>query len=281
MKSPGLFFVNEVLHRPVAPIRRKKLPRIPSLPNLRDAKLKPSFMKTFMYSGLVAFFAFITSSCIFIGPPVKGNGNVVEETREVPEFSKIKASAGINVYITQGDEEKVVVKADENILDAIKTEVDRDVLVITHIKSIRNATSDKVYVTVKNLDKISANAGANVYSESPLKLDDVELSTSAGSNLKVKIEAGNLKISSMAGANMYVEGTAETVEMSAAAGSNIKAENLEVRNCTAKASSGANVYIKVLEEIDAKASSGGNVFYFGSPNQLNVSSSSGGNVIKR
>jgi hypothetical protein len=238
-------------------------------------------MKTFAYAGLVAILAFMTSSCIFIGPPVKGNGNVVEETREVHEFSKIKASAGTNVYISQGKQEKVVVKADENILDAIRTEVQGDVLVVTHVKSVRRATSDKVYVTVKDLDKISTIAGANVYSEMPLKFNDLELSTSAGSNLKFEIEARRLKVSSMAGSNVYIKGTAETVEMSAAAGSNIKAEDLESRNCNAKTSSGANIYITVAEELNAKASSGGNVFYYGSPKHINVSSSSGGNVIQR
>ena len=48
--------------------------------------------------GVVAFLTILFSSCWFMGPSVKGNGKVTEETRQVDEFDQIKVSRGMNVY---------------------------------------------------------------------------------------------------------------------------------------------------------------------------------------
>jgi len=75
--------------------------------------------------------AFLFTSCIFWGPSEKGNGKVVEEERAVTGFNGLKASRGVNVYISQGVEEKVVVEADENLLDIIETDVDDRILKVS------------------------------------------------------------------------------------------------------------------------------------------------------
>lgn len=109
--------------------------------------------------------AIISSSCIFMGSLLKGNGNVVEETRKAGEFNKIKVSRGMNVYISQGDETNIVVKADDNLLDAIETRMEGNTLKITATQNIRRATSKKIFVTTPNIAMIKSTEGSNVFSE--------------------------------------------------------------------------------------------------------------------
>lgn len=224
--------------------------------------------------------AFVFSSCIFLGPSIKGNGKVVEQTRDLGSFDEVKASRGMNVYITQGEIEKVVIEADENLLDAIETKIERNTLVVTTSKNIRESTSKKVYVTISEINGIKSTAGSNVYSENTLNAKSLDLSTSAGSNMSLEVDAGRLNVSASSGSNIKLEGRSESFVGKASAGSNIKAENLTVDDCEARASSGANIWIKVREKIDGQASSGGNVFYSGNPGEINTKSSSGGNVRK-
>lgn len=225
-------------------------------------------------------FAMFISSCIYVGPSLKGNGNVVEEKRTVDQFQDIKASRGVNVYISQGDEQKVLVNADENILEVITTKVENGVLKISTSERIRNAKSKKVYVTVVKVDKIEASAGSNIYSETKINNSNLELTCTAGSNMKLEINTQRLTASASAGANVYLNGTANKGDLSASAGSNIKARDLSVGDCKAKASSGSNVWVHVTDSFSGKASSGANVYYSGKANVINVSSSSGGNVRK-
>ena len=235
-------------------------------------------MKKITYLILILFPLFI-NSCL-LGPTLKGNGNVVEEERDVDDFDGIKASRGINVYITQGDEIKVVVKADDNLLKAIETEVDGDVLIVRSTAMIRNAKSFKVFVTVPDLELIGASSGSNVYSETEIKSDNLELSSSSGANITLAIDAEDVSASASSGANIKLDGLAGDFEAKVSSGANIKAGDVKARNAELGASSGGNIWISVQNQLKANASSGGNIHYGGEPSQMNVNTSSGGNVIK-
>ena len=227
---------------------------------------------------VIALSAFL-NSCYFPGS-IKGNGNVVEEQRDVDKFSKINVSRGMNVYIIQGTTEKVLVKADENLLKVIDTYVDHGTLKVTALKGIRNATSNKVYVTVTDISYIKSTSGSNIFTEDSLTVQNLEIKSSSGSNIRLNLIAGDLITSASSGSNIFLEGNAKSVVAKATSGSNIKAIDLQAEKCDAKVSSGANIWIKVQNELNAKASSGGNLFYSGEPNLLRVTKSSGGNVIK-
>jgi hypothetical protein len=238
-------------------------------------------MKSKIFSSLLVFITVLLfSSCIFMGPSIKGNGNVVEETRNVGSFDEIKATRGMNVYISQGEEIKVRVEADENLLDAIETKVEQNTLVVSTSKNIRSSTSKKVYVTVSEVNSIKSTAGSNVYSENQIKAKSLDLTASAGSNMHLDVEVRRLNVSASAGSNIKLEGRSEVFVAKASAGSNIKAEDLITGECEARASSGANIWIEVQNKLDGHASSGGNVFYSGNPQSINTENSSGGNVKK-
>jgi hypothetical protein len=230
---------------------------------------------------LISLSLALLTSCIFIGPSKKGNGHVVEQTRKISSFDKIKVSRGMNVYISQGNEIHVVVKADENLLDVIRTEVDNHTLKISATENIRRATSKKVYVTLPEIYAVTAVAGSNVFSENVLHSEQLEVSSSAGSNIKLEVDSDELNTSASAGSNIKLEGKTKSFTGKASSGANIKAEELTTADCNARASSGANLWITVTETLEAKANSGGNVIYFGQPKTTNSESSSGGNIVKR
>lgn len=257
--------------------------------------MKNKFALLFTLTSLI----FITSSCIFMGPWIEGNGNVKEETRKTREFDEIEVNRGMNVYITQGEITKVVVKADENLLEIIETRTDGDKLIITAKQNIRRAESKKVFVTAPKITKIKSSSGSNVYSETKITSKELELSTSSGSNMTMEIDSENvdasassgsniklqakaksLDASASAGSNIRIEGTTDSFSAKVSSGSNIKAKELTTENCDLNASSGGNIWITVNDELVAKASSGGNVFYAGNPKSTNIENSSGGNVKK-
>ena len=238
-------------------------------------------MKTKIYYLFTLFFSFFVSSCIYVGPSITGNGNISEEERPVSYFNTIKVSSGINVYLSQGDNEKISVKADENLLDIIKTEIENEELKIYASEQIRHSKSKKVYVTVNDIEKISTSSGSNLYTETDIKSNNLDLSSSSGSNMKLNVETNFIDASASSGANLMIEGITRDIEMDVSSGANIKAEDLIATICKAKASSGANAWITVKEKLNGEASSGGNVFYLGNPDKIQVNNSSGGNVHKR
>ncbi len=228
---------------------------------------------------MMILFAF--SSCMFMGPSIKGNGNVVEQNRKVKDFNKIDVSRGMNVYISQGEIFKVVVKADENLLEAIETKTDGDVLIIRATENIRNSTSKKVYITVPDLEEIEASSGSNIFSETKLVFRDIEVSSSSGSNMNLEINSEKSDFKASSGSNIILRGTTNSFKGKASSGANIKAEEITADNCEAKASSGSNIWITAKNDFSGDVSSGANIFVYGNPKNSNIEKSSGGNVINK
>ncbi len=231
--------------------------------------------------GIFAVLCILLSSCWFMGPSVKGNGNVTEETRQVDEFDQIKVSRGINVYITQGSPAKVVVIADNNLHEIITTEVNGSVLKVSANENIRWAKEKKVIITVEKLNGVETSSGSNAWSQNRIMSEHMELKASSGANLTMEVNAKYLKANCSSGANIRLSGLAKEAELEASSGANLKGEELTADQCRMRASSGGNTSSTVTEKLEANASSGGNVVYYGEPNSTDINSSSGGNIHRK
>lgn len=221
-------------------------------------------------------------SCNFdlnINSGVKGNGHVTIENRTITKpFSTIKATEGLDVYLTQSDNESISVEADDNLQDLIITEVIDNVLKIHTKQNIGTFTSKKVMVSFKNISNIIATSGSDVKSTGTIVTKHLNLETSSGSSMNLDINTSTLKCKSTSGSNLKLSGKTIELIAEATSGSGIKATNLMAQNTNAKATSGADITINTTEALTAKASSGGDIKYTGKPKTVNKSDSASGSV---
>ena len=213
---------------------------------------------------------------------IDGDRNVVSKERKIGEdFSRVKVSSGIDLYIKQGNKTELTVEADENLHDYIITEVRGDQLKIYVDGNIWRAKARKVYLTVISIEELKATSGSDVFSQGVIKAKDLDLSTSSGADMRIEIDAYNVTTHSSSGSDLRVSGKANTHETSASSGSSINAYGLESKEVTAKVSSGADIGVFASESINARASSGGDIRYKGNPEKVNKKTSSGGGVRSR
>ncbi|QIE58106.1 DUF2807 domain-containing protein [Rasiella rasia] len=212
-----------------------------------------------------------------------GNGNVTIEDRNVSEeFTKVKGSAGLDVFLTKGNTASIRVEADENLQEIIETEITNGKLHITTADNhnIGKSKSKKVFVTYVSLDEVASSSGADVIVNGILEAENLTLDASSGSDLEVEVLAKNLYLDCSSGADIKVSGKASDLTADASSGSDIKAKDLLVLNCKAEVSSGADITIHVKERLEVDASSGGDVSYYGNPSAVNNNSSKSGSVHK-
>ena len=231
----------------------------------------------------ILFVTALFSSCgVDMFNRVNGNKNVITEERKVSEdFTGIKVSTGIDLYISQGSKNKITVEADENLHDIIMTEINNGVLKIYSKKNIWRAKARKVYVTVINLHMLKATSGSDVYTEDIIEADEISISATSGADIRFSLNAVSVETSATSGSDIKISGTTTNHASSATSGSSIDAYNLESKNTIAKATSGADINIYASEKIEAKATSGGDIDFKGNPKQINKKSSSGGSVSAR
>lgn len=210
---------------------------------------------------------------------VNGNRNVVTQDRSVKDdFTKIKVSTGLDLYISQGSRNEITVEADENLQDIIMTEVRDGVLKIYSEKNIWRAKARKIYVTISNLEEITATSGSDVYAKETLKVNDIKISATSGADIRISVDANTVETNSTSGSDIEISGIANNHNSKATSGSSIDGYELRSKNANAKVTSGADINIYASESINAKASSGGDIDFKGNPKKVNKKSSSGGSV---
>jgi Putative auto-transporter adhesin, head GIN domain len=194
------------------------------------------------------------------------------QKRTVTGFHAIQVSGGIDLYLSQGNEETVVVSAsDLSDRDRMKTEVVDGVLKIYMEQEGIHWGSwiDRkrvAYVAVRDLDGLKASGGSDVYIEDMVKTSKLDLRLSGGSDLKGKgkVDIGELSIVQSGGSDIYISGTASSLSVHASGGSDLHGYDLLTDNCHVEASGGSDIHITANKELTVSAGGGSDVYYKGS-----------------
>ena len=226
------------------------------------------------------FVTTLFSSCaVDLFNRVSGNRNVVTEDRSTKEyFTKIKVSTGLDLYVSQGSKNQITVEADENLQDIIVTEVNDGILKIYSEKNIWRAKARKIYVTIKNLEAITATSGSDVYTNETLKVNNLNISATSGADIHISVDANTIETAATSGSDIEISGVSNNHISKATSGASIDAYQLRSKNVTVRVTSGADINVYASESIDAKATSGGDIDIKGSPKKVNKKTSSGGSV---
>ncbi|MCT4628282.1 head GIN domain-containing protein [Winogradskyella sp.] len=239
-------------------------------------------MSTLVRVVVTTILSILMLSCNFsvgFGPGIDGNRNVVTQERSISDdFESIKVSQGLDLYITQGNVVTLSVEADENLHDIIMTDVDNGVLTIYTTENIRKAASRKINLSISNISAIKATSGSDVFSTNTIEVDDLELNTTSGADMKLDVKTKTLNAHSTSGSDIKLSGTTKTLIAEATSGSDIKASDLKAETSNVKATSGADISVNTSKELTAKATSGGDIRYSGNPKSVNKSDSSSGSV---
>ncbi len=210
---------------------------------------------------------------------IYGNKEVEIADRTIIEnFSKIKVSTGLELYITQGIKQQITIEADDNLHEIIVTKIENGTLKIYSEKNIWNAKAKKIHVTVDNLTSIIANSGAAIKSETVLNVNSLQVVATSGANIEVEVNGATIISTATSGANLKLKGTTSLHKTNATSGASIKAFNLKSDYVKANVTSGADITIYATKDLDARATSGGDIEYKGNPEKINKNASSGGSI---
>jgi len=224
------------------------------------------------------------SSCYFDGwgTGISGNGNVVEETRDVSGFTGVEVSTGIDVYLTQGDEFEVVVEADENLQEVILTELKGDRLVVrTDHVNIRSAKSKKVHISLPELTELKISSAGDCVGQTPFNCEDLRVSISSAGDLTLEVEANRIDLDISSSGDARISGSAGVFDASLSSAGDLHAFDLVAGKVEVNVSSAGDARVHATEEITMTASSAGNIYYRGDAQVVRSNSSSAGSIVHK
>jgi len=228
---------------------------------------------------LIALFviSFLTTSCIMTG--VIGSKNVTTESRTITsDFTGIKVSQGIEVQLTQDPTTSLTAEMDDNLHELLITEVKDGMLKIYFEKNVGKRKASTIYLTMPKISSITSSSGSEVIGKNTLKINELSLDASSGSEINLRVEANAISSESSSGSEIELQGTCQNFAANSSSGSQIDAEKLITSTAAADASSGSSIDLHATESIIASASSGASIDCEGNPKEKNIQKSSGGDV---
>jgi hypothetical protein len=162
--------------------------------------------KVFLKSSCWIIVMILFSSGLF--SQTRGNGNVVQNQRNVPAFSGIVVKSGIDLSVMPGDKSSLEIEADENLQQYIISEVKDNVLYVYVEKhrNIWNSRSMNAKVMVKDLNSINVSGGGDVESGGTIRTDDLKIGISGGGDLEFDLEAKKTSCSVSGGGDVELKG---------------------------------------------------------------------------
>ena len=247
--------------------------------NLMTIMRKIDFTKVLISLMIIPFMLVSCEEDIL--PGIAGEGEIVTRTLDIDEFSGFTNSIAAEVYLTQGDEQSVIIEAQENIIDNLNLDRVRDGhWTIDFDRWVRRAKPIKIYITVPTLDKAAISGAGEIFGESYFEnLDELELAITGAGNIELEFDCTDLDLVVSGTGSMFLEGNADKMNATISGAGGIKAFELQTERAEFEISGAGNGRLSVSDYLKVTISGIGNLYYRGTP-ETDVDISGSGNVMK-
>jgi hypothetical protein len=235
-------------------------------------------MKNVIKIFVLCFSLAMFSSCGSIfNDCINGYGTTETENRTVADFQKVNFTANGKVFITQGNAQSVVVKAQRNVLDELNTNVSGGELRISFRRCIKSASPIEIYLTMPQIQGIRLSGSGDVEGMNRWQANNLDLQLSGSGNIRAQFDALNTFAQLSGSGKIMASGTSLDFNTNLSGSGKIEAFGLISDDCEAQISGSGSMEINVSKQLNAKISGSGNIWYKGSPN-INSQISGSGSV---
>ena len=170
----------------------------------------------------------------------EGSGDLVKQERSVKDFTGVSFSHAIHTEIRRGGAYSVVVEADDNVIDRVKTDVRGDLLKVTMDgNSFENVTVN-VTITMPSLQELRGS-GAARGQISGFREDKMRIDFSGAAHLE------------------FSDTTVGELALEASGAIRLDLDDLQARTADIDVAGASNVSLHVTEEVSGDVSGASNV----------------------
>ena len=236
-------------------------------------------MKTFT-SILVLLIVTTSINAQVFTKKIKGNGDFKTELRTVSNFDKIGVAGSFDVELIKGNKSEITIKADENLLEYIITEVENGKLKIKTKKGyqLKATKTIKIIATFSNLEVIAMAGSGDIFSKDEINSENLKLSLAGSGTINLTVSTTNLKTSIAGSGNINLNGNSTKFNCSITGSGNINAYELEADIIKVSTAGSGNANVHATNEINASTAGSGNINYKGNPKIEKTNSVGSGNI---
>jgi hypothetical protein len=189
----------------------------------------------------------------------QGSGIPATQARDLAAFNSVDLAGANNVVIRVGEKQSVVVRADNNLLDRVTTEVQSGELLIANAPgSLTTKSPMSVEVTIPTLKALTLSGSGNIAVDG--------------------IEAESLKMTLPGSGTLTGSGTATRLDVTVSGSGTVQFTRLVANDVRAVASGSGSIFITATKTLDASVTGSGAILYTGNPQDVTKSVTGSGAI---
>ena len=276
--------------------------------------------KTFYLSTKLLSVIIVLFFAVQLQAQILGNGHIEEQNRALSGFNAITSTGSADVYVKQGNAFSVVVRADGNLLNYVKTEVKNNTLIISVTKNIWRVKTLEVHITMKSLQEVVLTGSGDFYCKSPFTTQNLQFILTGSGDAKAALEAKNVQVKVDGSGDVDVSGIRGNLGIEVNGSGDVTATGLQLESCSLKVTGSGDVelkgrtyqltmvvagsgdiaangltavsvnahntgsgdaFVNAIDKLEASLTGSGDLGYTGNPTVLKVSTAGSGDIYQR
>jgi hypothetical protein len=201
---------------------------------------------------------------------ITGSGNIITDDREVSGFTTVVQDIPGEMYITQGNEFKLAIKADDNILGDIRSSVHEDELYIGSGLDLCNVTIT-TYITLPEPEAFSLSGSGDIICDGSMNSGTVSFVVDGSGDIRLNDVHSDIFSARITGTgDVTVRGESDSAYARIDGTGGIYLKDFETRACFYSINGSGDIYAWVNDNLNARISGTGDIYYLGDPENINA-----------
>lgn len=187
-------------------------------------------------------------------------------TYELADFNEIELEGGYRVFLIQGNENSLLVKAsDDDVFDYLDVDNNASLLKLKIDRDHFNFDRVNLYITFKELERIEIEGGVKLKTRGYLNLNDFSMHVEGGAKIELNMKARDVNIVSEGGVLFELDGVAETLNVKVSGAGHVDASELKTKDVTFRVEGVGTGSVYATDKLYAQIEGVGKVKYRGHP----------------
>lgn len=216
----------------------------------------------------------------FFGNKITGNAVMESTTKNVGNYDKVSVSGSFNVTLIKGEEGKLKIKIEENLLEYLVTEVDNNKLIIKWKKGVNISSKKDVYITVPftDINTVSLFGSGEIISVDEIETTQFETYLSGSGDMNLTINSKSTKVNVTGSGDIVLKGNTNKITIDVTGSGDVNTYNLKAKIANTKVTGSGDIMVYVSEKLTAKVTGSGDIIFDGNPSKQNFKITGSGDI---
>ena len=226
----------------------------------------------------LVFLALLLINCSK-GQVVVGSSNIISQEKQLSVYDRIEVLGSYDVIFTDGEVGKIKIKAPDNILPLIQTEVSDGLLRIGTGKG-RYKVKEPIIIYVpvdSRLKQVDIKGSADIYTEKNLETKVLEVDVYGSGDVRLQVDTSSLALKIDGSGDIRVGGKTDNLSININGSGDVEVPNLKAEKAIININSG-DVSAYVTKDVDISIAGSGDVTIKGNPKKIKQKINGSGRV---